>query len=66
MLDTFKLALATVTFEEERLTAPLGDAKLWSKVTAAGEVVRSAALEGSNNWVVHGSRTESGAPDHGQ
>ncbi len=62
VLDTFKLALAAVTFEEGRLTAPLCDAKLWSKVTAAGDVVRNAASEGSNNWVVHGSRTESGRP----
>ncbi len=60
--DVFKLALAAVTFEEARLSAGLDEAGLWRKVAATGDVVRDAAAQGSNNWVVHGSRTESGRP----
>ncbi|MEN7449529.1 penicillin acylase family protein [Mesorhizobium sp. CCNWLW179-1] len=60
--DTFKLALAAVTFEEQRLSAQLDEAGLWRKVAGTGEVVRDASAQGSNNWVIHGSRTESGRP----
>lgn len=60
--DTFKLALAAVTFEEPRLAATLDEAGLWRKVAGTGEVVRDASAQGSNNWVIHGSRTESGRP----
>lgn len=60
--DTFKLALAAVTFEEDRLSARLEEAGLWQKVAGTGEVVRDASAQGSNNWVVHGTRTESGRP----
>jgi penicillin amidase len=62
VLDVFKLALAAVTFEKDRLAAPLDQAAAWTKIDAAGAVVRDAAAEGSNNWVVHGSRTASGRP----
>jgi penicillin amidase len=61
-LDLFRLALAPVTFSRERLAARLEDADLWTKVTPLGEVVRNIPSEGSNNWVVHGSRTTSGRP----
>lgn len=62
VLDTFKLALAAVTFEDARLNAKPEDASAWRKIAATGEVVRDAAAQGSNNWVVHGSRTETGRP----
>ncbi|MCJ8518835.1 penicillin amidase [Pseudorhizobium tarimense] len=58
----FKLATAPVTFEKDRLSASLSDAWTWSEVTDLGEVVQRSAEEGSNNWAVHGSRTESGRP----
>ncbi len=58
----FKLATAPVTFEKERLSASLADAWTWTEVTDLGEVVQRSAEEGSNNWAVHGSRTESGRP----
>ncbi|MCX8279331.1 penicillin acylase family protein [Phyllobacterium sp. 0TCS1.6C] len=58
----FKLATAPVTFEKERLSASLADAWSWSEVTDLGEVVQRSAEEGSNNWAVHGSRTQSGRP----
>lgn len=61
-LDTFKLATAGVTFTPERLAAPLEDWKRWSRVADSGEVMRNAEMDGSNNWAVHGSRTESGRP----
>jgi penicillin amidase len=61
-LDVFKLARANVTFEEDRLAAPLEEASNWSRVTPYGEVLRQAMAEGSNNWVIHGSRTASGRP----
>ena len=61
-LDLFKLATATVTFENERLHARLDQAHLWRNVTDLGEVVRAAQEEGSNNWVVAGMRTQTGRP----
>lgn len=62
VMDTFKLALAAVTFEEGRLAATFEDAHLWRKVAGTGEVVRDASAQGSNNWVIHGSRTATGRP----
>jgi penicillin amidase len=61
-LDIFKLATAPVTFTPERLAAPLEDWRRWTQVLDSGEVMRNAEMEGSNNWAVHGSRTESGRP----
>lgn len=61
-LDVFKLAVAPVMFNEERLAATPDAAGRWRKVTPLGEVVREATGQGSNNWVVHGSRTETGRP----
>jgi penicillin amidase len=61
-LDLFKLALAAVTFGPERLAAGLEDSARWRKVTPLGDVVRDASGQGSNNWVVHGSRTGTGRP----
>jgi penicillin G amidase len=58
----FKLATAPVTFEKARLAAGLADVWAWSEVTDLGEVVQRSAEEGSNNWAVHGTRTESGRP----
>lgn len=61
-LDMLKLAAAPVTFSAERLVAKKEDAANWRKLTPLGEVVRQAAGQGSNNWAVHGSRTDSGRP----
>jgi penicillin G amidase len=60
--DIFKLALAAVTFDERRLAASVEEAGLWRRVTGTGEIVRDSSAQGSNNWVIHGSRTESGRP----
>jgi penicillin amidase len=60
VLDAFKLASASITFTPERLNARLDEVWAWTKVTDLGDVIRDAAFEGSNNWVVHGSRTETG------
>ena len=61
-LDVFKLALAGVTFTNERLAATLAQAERWSKVNELGEVVEEMTATGSNNWAIHGSRTASGRP----
>jgi len=62
VLDLFRLATAGVTFAKERLSASLADAARWSKVNELGEVVEDLAATGSNNWAIHGSRTDSGRP----
>ncbi|WP_454854828.1 penicillin acylase family protein [Rhizobium binxianense] len=61
-LKLFKLATAPVTFERERLAATLADVWTWTEVTDLGDIIRATSEEGSNNWVVHGSRTETGRP----
>jgi penicillin amidase len=61
-LDLFRLATAPVSFEPARLAARLDEAWTWIKTTEAGIVERAAVEEGSNNWVVHGSRTATGRP----
>ncbi len=61
-LRLLKLATAAVSFEAERLKATLADAWKWVEVTDLGDIVTAAAEEGSNNWVVHGSRTATGRP----
>lgn len=62
VLDVFKLALIPVTFGRERLEAGLDQAHAWRAITPLGEVVREANGQGSNNWVIAGSKTESGRP----
>ncbi|WP_419900471.1 penicillin acylase family protein [Roseomonas sp. USHLN139] len=62
VLTQFKLATAAVTFSPERLAAPLEDWRRWTGLTDLGEVVMGAEMEGSNNWAIHGSRSESGRP----
>lgn len=61
-LKLFRLATAPVTFERERLAATLDEAWSWTEVTDLGDIVRAGEEEGSNNWVVHGSRTVTGRP----
>ncbi|CDZ29768.1 penicillin acylase family protein [Neorhizobium galegae] len=58
----FKLATAAVTFDKARLAAPLDDVWKWTDVTDLGDIVQAITEEGSNNWAVHGSRTETGRP----
>jgi penicillin amidase len=60
VLDLFRLATAPVSFEPARLAAQLDEASTWTKAADAGSAER--ANEGSNNWVVHGSRTATGRP----
>ncbi|MCJ2016580.1 penicillin acylase family protein [Methylobacterium sp. E-065] len=68
LLDDFRLATATVGFSPERLAATRDEAWAWSKVDAHGAVTRGPRAapkepaEGSNNWVVGPSRTETGRP----
>lgn len=58
----FKLATAPVTFDKARLAATLDDVWKWTEVTDLGDVILRVTEEGSNNWAVHGSRTETGRP----
>jgi penicillin amidase len=60
VLDLFRLATAPVNFEPARIAAGLDQA--WIKATDDNGVERATAEEGSNNWVVHGSRTATGRP----
>jgi penicillin amidase len=62
VLDMFRLATAPVSFEPARLD----EAWTWIKVADAGGDERATAQEGSsegtNNRVVHGSRTATRRP----
>ena len=62
VLDIYKLALVPVTFGRERLDAGADRAESWRKVTPLGDVIRDANGQGSNNWVIAGSKTETGRP----
>jgi penicillin G amidase len=62
VLDLFKLAIAPVTFSPERLAARPEEAESWIKITPLGEVVRDSVGQGSNNWIIHGSLTQTGRP----
>ncbi len=62
VLDMIKLATANATFSKERLEAKLEDAPKWRSTTDLLEVVLDAQYTGSNNWAVHGSRTDTGMP----
>jgi penicillin G amidase len=61
-LDIYKLALVPVTFSRERLDASLARVEQWRKVTPLGDVIREANGQGSNNWVIAGSKTKTGRP----
>lgn len=62
VLDTFKLAAASVSFSKERLSAPIEDAMRWSRLNTLGEIVQQGESQGSNSWVVSADRTSSGRP----
>ena len=62
ILDVYKLAIAAVTFREDRLQAPIERANVWTKVTPLGEVIADTSMQGSNNWAVEGKRTVTGRP----
>lgn len=61
IIDLLRLASAPVSFSPERLAARLDDAWRWSTFDDFG-VTRDNRPEGSNSWVVHGSRTTTGRP----
>lgn len=58
VLDVFKLATAAPDFSPDRMAAPLLDAWRWTKVADTGDVT----LQGSNNWAVAGTHTDTGRP----
>ena len=62
VLDTFKLGLLPVSFDAERLAASMEQASDWRRITPLGDVVRESSGQGSNNWVIAGSKTETGRP----
>lgn len=62
VLDVYKLAIAGVTFREDRLKSPLEKAAIWKKMTPLGEVIADASMQGSNNWTIEGKRTSTGRP----
>lgn len=62
VLGLYRLAVAPVTFSQERLGATMDEVWKWRKVSPLGEVVRAIDGEGSNNWAISGERTETGRP----
>ncbi|MCR9134919.1 MAG: penicillin acylase family protein [Alphaproteobacteria bacterium] len=61
-LDVFNLAAAPVTFSAKRLKANRDSMSAWRKISPLGQVLRDTQGQGSNNWVVHGDRTDTGRP----
>lgn len=61
IIDLLRLASAPVSFARARLAARLEDAWRWSTFDDFG-ITRNEAPQGSNSWVVHGKRTETGRP----
>lgn len=62
VLDVYKLAIAPVTFTKERVNSSLAGAWQWTKADEFGGIAMSEIEEGSNNWVVSGTRTGTGRP----
>jgi penicillin G amidase len=62
VLDVYWLATVPPDISPERLAAKPQDAWRWTKVTDYDEVKLAADSEGSNNWVIAGSRTATGRP----
>lgn len=62
VLDVYWLATAEPDISPERLAAKPQDAWRWTKVSDYDEVSLAAEAEGSNNWVIAGSRTATGRP----
>jgi penicillin amidase len=62
VLDVYWLATAQPDISPERLAAKPQDSWRWTKVNDYDEVKLDAESEGSNNWVIAGSRTETGRP----
>ncbi len=58
VLDVFRLATAAPDFSPARLASTLDEAWRWSKVSDQGDVY----LQGSNNWTISGTRTDTGRP----
>jgi penicillin amidase len=62
VLDVYWLATVDPDISPERVAAPRDQAWRWTKVNDFDEVKQDAASQGSNNWVVSGSRTATGRP----
>ena len=58
VLDVFKLATARLDFTHARMTATMASAWQWTRVDELGDVYE----QGSNNWAVAASRTDTGRP----
>jgi len=62
VLDVYWLATVDPDISPERLAARPEDAWRWTKVNDYDEVKLAPQVQGSNNWVVAGSRTATGRP----
>ena len=62
VLDDYWLATVDPDISPERLAAKPEDAWRWTKVNDFDEVKQDPSAQGSNNWVVAGSRTDTGRP----
>jgi len=61
VLDVYFLATAPATFSKQRLAATLDDVDKWSTTDDLGEIV-AGEREGSNNWAIAASRSQTGRP----
>ncbi|EAQ02091.1 penicillin acylase [Pseudooceanicola batsensis HTCC2597] len=61
-LDLFKLAIAPVSFEPERMNAGSDEVHDWRVPTVTGDVVRDSNGQGSNNWVISPESSATGRP----
>ncbi len=62
VLNVYRLATVQPDISPARLAARPRDAWCWTEVNASGELQLAAESEGSNNWVIAGSRTATGRP----
>ena len=62
MLRPYLLAFAPATLTQDRMAAGMDDIWKWTAMGAAGDVTMATDGEGSNNWAIMGSMTETGRP----
>jgi penicillin amidase len=62
VMDVYWLATVEPDISPERLAATPRDAWRWTKVNDYEEVKLAPQVQGSNNWVIAGSRTDTGRP----
>lgn len=62
LVQRYQLAVAPPTFAPARLAATMENAWKWRVTSAAGDVTQATDNEGSNNWAISPTLTETGRP----